>query len=171
MNFKVFLAVCSSSFAEGIAYLMIFLHSFINSLFYSLKLKIIWKPTLNFSLIKSEDPMIAILPSDIIPIDCDSSSASSKWWVVNIKHRSALFTDFIIFHIPCLDLGSNPDDGSSRKMILDFPIKAFARETFLLFPPDKFLTNFPFYVPRAHSIIVSSTFWAIFSSGTPFKMA
>lgn len=52
--------------------------------------------------------------------------------------------------MPCRDFGSNPDDGSSRKIILDFPIKAFARETFLLFPPDKFLTNFPFYVPRLH---------------------
>ncbi len=57
--------------------------------------------------------------------------------------------------MPCLDVGSKPEEGSSKNIILDFPIKAFANDTFLLLPPERFLTNFPFYVARLHSLMIS----------------
>lgn len=72
-----------------------------------------------------------------------------------MRHLSGVLIDFIMFQIPCLELGSKPEDGSSRKTILDFPIKAFAKDSFLLFPPDKFLTYFPFSLIKLHYLIIS----------------
>lgn len=92
----------------------------------------------------SEEPTIATFPSDMIPITCESYSASSKWCVVRIKHRSGFLTDLMISQIPCLDLGSSPEEGSSKKITLFLPIRALASETFLLFPPERFLINLPF---------------------------
>jgi len=43
----------------------------------------------------------------------------------------------ITFHINLRALGSIPVEGSSKKMILGFPIMAIATDSFLLFPPDK----------------------------------
>ena len=43
----------------------------------------------------------------------------------------------------CLELGSNPELGSSKKTIRDPPIKLLARQSFLLFPPDRFLASLP----------------------------
>lgn len=55
-----------------------------------------------------------------------------------------------MFQTPCLELGSKPEDGSSKKIIFDFPIKALAKDSFLLFPPDRFLTYFPFSKAKLH---------------------
>jgi hypothetical protein len=57
---------------------------------------------------------------------------------------------FIIPQIDCLELGSRPEEGSSKKTILLPPIKELAKHNFLLFPPDKFLLNLPLSAPRAH---------------------
>lgn len=80
----------------------------------------------------------------MIPMTWESYYAYSKWWVVKIRERSGVLSVFIIFQIPWRELGSRPDEGSSKKITFDFPIKAFAKESFLLFPPERFLTNFPF---------------------------
>ena len=67
-----------------------------------------------------------------------------------------------ISHIPFLEFGSRPDDGSSRKIIFEFPIKALAKQSFLLFPPDKFFANLPASFVRAHSSMTSLIFCYIF---------
>ena len=72
--------------------------------------------------------------------------------------------DFITYHIPCLELGSIPEEGSSKNIIFEFPIKAFAKQSFLLFPPDKFLASLPFSAAKAHSLIVCSMFASISES-------
>lgn len=61
-----------------------------------------------------------------------------------MRHLSGVLTDLITFHTPCLELGSRPDDGSSRKITFDLPMRALASDSFLLFPPERFFTNFPF---------------------------
>jgi hypothetical protein len=71
---------------------------------------------------------------------------------------SGVRTDLIILHIPCLELGSRPEDGSSRKIILDLPISALANDNLRLFPPDRFLTNFPFSFIKLQLYIISYTF-------------
>ena len=65
-------------------------------------------------------------------------------------------------HIPCLELGSNPDEGSSKNMIFELPINALAKQSFLLFPPDKFFASFPLYPSKAHSLMVFSMLNSIF---------
>ena len=52
------------------------------------------------------------------------------------------------------ELGSSPELGSSRNTIFDPPIKLFARHSFRLFPPDKFLASLPRSLSRAHSTMV-----------------
>lgn len=62
--------------------------------------------------------------------------------------------DRIAFNIPqidCLELGSSPEEGSSRKINLDFPIRALAKDSFLLLPPDKFFESLSFSVSMLHS--------------------
>jgi|LakMenE18May11ns_1017448.scaffolds.fasta_scaffold8672030_1 hypothetical protein len=54
---------------------------------------------------------MTILPSDIIPITCESYYASYRWWVVRIRHLSGVLMDLMTSHIPCLELGSKPEDG------------------------------------------------------------
>jgi hypothetical protein len=49
----------------------------------------------------------------------------------------------MISQIDYLEFGSKPEDGSSKKMSFDPPISEFARQSFLLLPPDKFLLSFP----------------------------
>jgi hypothetical protein len=44
-----------------------------------------------------------------------------------------------------LELGSNPDDGSSKNKSYEFPIDAQAKQVFLLFPPDNYFAFFPCY--------------------------
>jgi hypothetical protein len=58
---------------------------------------------------------------------------------------------------PCRDVGSNPEDGSSRNIIFDFPIKELANDNLRLFPPERFFTNFPFSLVKAHFSIIYST--------------
>ena len=60
----------------------------------------------------------------------------------------------MMFQTPCLEFGSKPEDGSSRKITLDLPMIALARESFLLFPPERFLTNLPFSFAKLHSMMV-----------------
>ena len=71
-----------------------------------------------------------------------------------MMHRFSLAIFLRIAQIDCLEFGSRPELGSSKKIIRDPPIRLLARQSFLLFPPDKFLANFPFSFSRAHSHIV-----------------
>ena len=59
-----------------------------------------------------------------------------------------------IAQMDCLELGSRPELGSSRKIMRDPPIRLLARHNFLLLPPDKFLASFPFSNCNAHSTMV-----------------
>ena len=76
-------------------------------------------------------------------------------------HLSWERIDLIIPQIDRLEFGSSPEEGSSRNMNLDFPIKAFANESFLLFPPDKFFESFSFYASKLHSCIIDAIYWWI----------
>jgi len=51
-----------------------------------------------------------------------------------MMHRSYLIF-LSISHKALLETGSNPDEGSSKKIVVAFPIKAIAKLNFLLFPP------------------------------------
>lgn len=59
----------------------------------------------------------------------------------------------IIFHMNLLAFGSIPVDGSSKKMMLGFPIIAMATESFLLLPPDKVPESLSSYSSRFISLI------------------
>ena len=102
-----------------------------------------WYPTLNLSVINSRLPTIINFPCDIIAILLDNYSAYYKWWVVKIIQRFSLSIVFKISQIDCLEFGSNPELGSSKNINLDPPIRLFAKHNLRLFPPDKFLANFP----------------------------
>lgn len=172
-NFNVFAAVCSSYFAPSILLRIICRHSFIRDFvfFFSLKLITTWQPTLNFSLMKFESPTITNFPSDIIPILCDSYSASSRWCVVRMRHRFYERILFSMSQMPWREFGSSPEVGSSRNIIFEFPINAFAKDSFLLFPPDKFLESFPLSLFSAHSDRTYSIFLSISWVGIPLILA
>ena len=79
----------------------------------------------------------------MIPNFVDKAYAYSIEWVVNII-VDCFFSDAIleiIFHINLLAFGSIPVEGSSKKIILGFPIIAIATDSFLLFPPDSVPDN------------------------------
>ncbi len=79
----------------------------------------------------------------MIPNFVDKAYAYSIECVVNIM-VDCFFSDAIleiIFHINLLALGSIPVEGSSKKIILGFPIIAIATDSFLLFPPDSVPDN------------------------------
>jgi hypothetical protein len=64
----------------------------------------------------------------------------------------------------CLELGSRPELGSSKKISLDPPIKLLARQSFLLLPPDRFFASLPFSLTSAHCSMVRLTWKSIWSS-------
>ena len=83
-------------------------------------------------------PIHLKLPLTIIPSLVDRASASSIACVVN-KTVDCFFYVVIFeitFHIKRRAFGSIPVDGSSKKIILGFPIIAIPTESFRLFPPD-----------------------------------
>lgn len=47
------------------------------------------------------------------------------------------FNDSKIVHILLLEIGSIPDDGSSKNIILEFPIKDIPNDSFLFIPPER----------------------------------
>lgn len=68
----------------------------------------------------------------------ERASAYSIEWVVKIIVDCFFYEAIldIIFHMNLLAFGSIPVDGSSKKIILGFPIIAIATDNFLLLPPD-----------------------------------
>lgn len=78
-------------------------------------------------------------PPTIIPSRVDKASAYSIECVVKITVHFLLYVAIleITFHMNLLALGSMPVEGSSKKMMLGFPIIAIATESFLLFPPER----------------------------------
>lgn len=84
-------------------------------------------------------PMHLKFPLTIMPSLEERASAYSMEWVVRMTVAFFFYvaTLEITFHMNRLALGSIPVDGSSKKMILGFPIMAIATESFRLFPPDK----------------------------------
>ena len=78
-----------------------------------------------------------------MPKRVDKASASYIEWVVKMMVDCFFYEAILemIFHINLLALGSIPVDGSSKNMILGFPIIAIATDSFLLLPPDKVPDN------------------------------
>lgn len=78
------------------------------------------------------------LPLTIIPSRVDRASASYIEWVVKITVDCFLYVDIleITFHINLLAFGSIPVEGSSKNIMLGFPIIAIATDSFLLLPPE-----------------------------------
>lgn len=87
------------------------------------------------------------LPLTMIPSLVDKASASSMECVVKITVDCFLSVVIleITFHINLRALGSMPVDGSSRKIMLGFPIIAIATDSFLLLPPDSVPDNLSSY--------------------------
>lgn len=83
------------------------------------------------------------LPLTMIPNLVESASASSIECVVKMIVDCFFYEAILemIFHMNLLALGSIPVDGSSRKIMLGFPIIAIATESFLLLPPDNVPDN------------------------------
>ena len=75
----------------------------------------------------------------------------------------------MIFHINLLALGSIPVDGSSRKIMLGFPIIAIATESFLLLPPDKVPDNLSSYSYKFISLIFCETASSLYSLGNDLR--
>ena len=84
-------------------------------------------------------PIHLKLPLTIIASLDDKASAYYIEWVVNNTVECFFYVDIldITLHINLLAFGSIPVDGSSKKIMLGFPIIAIATDNFLLFPPDK----------------------------------
>jgi len=81
-------------------------------------------------------------------------SASSKWWVVKIIVLCSFFTYSKISHIYRRVTGSIPDVGSSKKIILDFPINAIPSDSFLLLPPLSSFESLNYSLFKAHFYII-----------------
>jgi hypothetical protein len=82
-------------------------------------------------------------PFERMAIRLERCSASSRWWVVRMIDLFSFSIDFKMPQMACLELGSRPELGSSRKMSLEPPMRLFARQSFLLFPPDRLPASFP----------------------------
>lgn len=82
-----------------------------------------------------------MFPFYIMHIVSDSIYASSKWCVVKIIELfNRSFNFYNISHTDRRDNGSKPDVGSSNIKIYGLPKRAIATDTFLLLPPDNYLT-------------------------------
>ena len=79
----------------------------------------------------------------MIPNLVDNAYASSIEWVVRITVDCFFSVEILdmTFHINRLAFGSIPVEGSSKNMILGFPIIAIATDNFLLLPPDRVPDN------------------------------
>lgn len=90
-----------------------------------------------------------------MPIFVDKASASSIECVVKITVDCFFYVDIleITFHINLLAFGSIPVEGSSRNIMLGFPIIAMATDNFLLLPPDRVPDNLSSYSSRLISLI------------------
>jgi hypothetical protein len=77
-------------------------------------------------------------PFTIIPSLVDKASAYYIECVVKITVDCFFSVEIleITFHMNLRALGSIPVDGSSKKMMLGFPIMAIATDNFLLLPPE-----------------------------------
>lgn len=87
------------------------------------------------------------LPLTIIASLVERASASSIECVVKMI-VDCFFSDAILdmtFHINLLAFGSMPVEGSSKNIILGFPIMAIATDSFRLFPPDRVPDNLSSY--------------------------
>ena len=91
-----------------------------------------------------------------MPMRWESSSASSRWWVVRRMLRSGDRMALRIAQMDWRELGSRPEDGSSRKMNFDLPIRALASESFLLLPPERFFDSFSASAWMLHSAMTES---------------
>lgn len=99
---------------------------------------------------KSQEPKVRSFPFAIMAILSERASASSKWWVVKIIVLFSCLTYSKISQIALLDTGSNPEEGSSKKTIEEFPIKAQAKDNFRLVPPLRFFVNFSLSLIKVH---------------------
>ena len=111
-----------------------------SAVWFSFIIKLKLNPFEYFFFKKEKVPEHIYLPSLIIPILSLKNSASSKKWVVIIIILSFLFS-FKNFHNSFLEFVSNPEVGSSKRIILLFPIKDKAILNFLFSPFDKCLHN------------------------------
>lgn len=98
---------------------------------------------------KSDFPTISNYPLFIIPILSAKASASSRWCVVKMIVLFSYFKVSRISHNYLLDTESIPLVGSSKRIILEPPIRAIPKFNFLLFPPDKCLANLVFSYSKA----------------------
>lgn len=81
-------------------------------------------------------PSVSMRP-DMIPARVARASASSMLCVVRTVLRSAEMAARV-FHMTRLDAASRPLEGSSRSKTDGFPIRAMARDSLRLVPPDSF---------------------------------
>lgn len=97
-------------------------------------------------------------PSTMIPSLVDRAYASSIECVVKITVDCFFSVEIleITFHMNLRALGSIPVEGSSKKMILGFPIIAMATDSFLLFPPDRVPDSLFSYSSKFISLIFRS---------------
>lgn len=94
------------------------------------------KPLPYFLFSSSGVAMITNLPLMRIPIREQSDSASFIAWVVNtIDVLRVLVDSDKVFQRNLLEMGSTPEEGSSKNMIEGFPNIAILTHNFLLFPP------------------------------------
>lgn len=150
INLTVFAADCWSSTLLLIFFLIIYRHISALRGFCLLRVTTTWYPTLNLSVINSRFPTMISFPLDRMAIRLDNYYASSRWCVVRMMDLFSLYMDFNMPQMACLEFGSRPELGSSRNMSLDPPIRLFARQSFLLFPPDKLAASLPLSLPKAH---------------------
>jgi len=59
-----------------------------------------------------------------------------------MEQLKSFFSCYKIYHTDLRDNGSSPDVGSSKIINYGFPNTAIAMESFLLLPPDNYLTFF-----------------------------
>lgn len=107
-------------------------------------------------------------PFTIMPNLVDKAYASYIECVVSITVAFFFYvaTLDITFHINLLALGSIPVDGSSKKIILGFPIIAIATESFLLFPPESVpesLSSYYFRFIYSIFLLIAPSFCDLFN--------
>ena len=113
-------------------------------------------PVPNLFLICYAEPKhLKTPPLTMIPTLVDKASASSIEWVVKMTEHYLRVIEIpaTTSHMNLLASGSIPADGSSRRMIGGFPIRAIATCNFRLFPPDR--------VPASLSLCSSRFNWLI----------